>query len=225
MNFVGKKSVNPSPKIAGPSNMTLSGLLLFTVTYFAAVATPGPGVAAVIARALAKGLKGIGPFIAGFVVGDLTLYAAAAAGFAALAEAYQPIFLVIKWGGAAYLIWLSYRLWTTPVTSAPETEPDFQSAAPLSLFLTTYSLTLGNPKPILFFLALLPSILDLERLTLTDFFILAVIIAIIIASTLLAYAAAASKARQVFASARARQRINRISGLVLAIAGLAIALR
>jgi threonine/homoserine/homoserine lactone efflux protein len=205
--------------------MTLSGLLLFALTYFAAVATPGPGVAAVIARALANGLKGIGPFIAGFVLGDLTLYAAAAAGFAALAEAYAPIFLMIKWGGAVYLIWLAYRLWTAPVTSESETKPDIQPAAPFSLFLTTYSLTLGNPKPILFFLALLPSILDLQRLTLSDFLILAAIIAVIITLTLLAYAAVASKARQVFASAAARQRINRISGAVLALAGILIALR
>ena len=204
--------------------MPVSGLVLFALTYFVAVATPGPGIAAVLARALAKGLKGMPAFIAGFVLGDLTLYAAAAAGFAALAGAYAPIFLAIKWGGAAYLLWLSYQLWTAPVEASADPWAEQTSDAPLSLFLTTYSLTLGNPKPILFFVALLPSIIDLETLTLVDFITVALLIALIIAGTLTAYAVAAAKARQLFASVPARRRINRITGSILAIAAVLIAL-
>jgi threonine/homoserine/homoserine lactone efflux protein len=204
--------------------MPVSGLVLFALTYFVAVATPGPGIAAVLARALAKGLKGMPAFIAGFVLGDLTLYAAAAAGFAALAGAYAPIFLAIKWGGAAYLLWLSYQLWTAPAEASADPWAEQTSDAPLSLFLTTYSLTLGNPKPILFFVALLPSIIDLETLTLLDFITVALLIALIIAGTLTAYAVAAAKARQLFASVPARRRINRITGSILAIAAVLIAL-
>jgi len=204
--------------------MPVSGLVLFAFTYFVAVATPGPGIAAVLARALGKGLKGMPAFIAGFVLGDLTLYAAAAAGFAALAGAYAPIFLAIKWGGAAYLMWLSYQLWTAPVEPASETWSEQGSDAPFSLFLTTYSLTLGNPKPILFFVALLPSIIDLENLTLADFLTVALLIAVIIAATLAAYATAAAKARQLFSSGAARRRINRITGSILAFAAVLIAL-
>jgi hypothetical protein len=204
--------------------MPVSGLVLFALTYFVAVATPGPGIAAVLARALGKGLKGMPAFIAGFVLGDLTLYAAAAAGFAALAGAYAPIFLAIKWGGAAYLLWLSYRLWTSPVEPTSETWSEQGSDTPLSLFLTTYSLTLGNPKPILFFVALLPSIIDLENLTLGDLVTVAVLITVIIAGTLTAYATAAAKARQLFSSVTARRRINRVTGSILAIAAVLIAL-
>jgi len=204
--------------------MPVSGLVLFALTYFVAVATPGPGIAAVLARALGKGLKGMPAFIAGFVLGDLTLYAAAAAGFAALAGAYAPIFLAIKWGGAAYLLWLSYRLWTSPVEPTSETWAEQGSDTPFSLFLTTYSLTLGNPKPILFFVALLPSIIDLENLTLVDFLTVALLIAVIIAGTLAAYATAAAKARQIFSSVTARRWINRLAGSILAIAAVLIAL-
>ena len=158
------------------------------------------------------------------VLGDLTLYAAAAAGFAALAGAYAPIFLAIKWGGAAYLLWLSYRLWTSPVEPTSETWSEQGSDTPFSLFLTTYSLTLGNPKPILFFVALLPSIIDLENLTFVDFLTVALLIAVIIAGTLAAYATAAAKARQIFSSVTARRRINRVTGSILAIAAVLIAL-
>ena len=55
--------------------MTSTGLLTFCAVYALAVATPGPGVAAIIARSLAHGLKGAPAFIAGFVVGDLVWFA------------------------------------------------------------------------------------------------------------------------------------------------------
>ncbi len=205
--------------------MPLSGLLLFSLTYFVAVATPGPGIAAVLARALAKGLKGIAPFILGFVLGDLTLYTAAFIGFAAIAETYAPILWAIKWGGAAYLLWLSFKLWTEQVSAVVEAPSDSVSEAPLSLFLTTYALTLGNPKPILFFVALLPSIVDLGRMTWIDFLTIALVIAAIIAATLSSYAFAAAKARNLFASQTARTRINHITGSVLALAAIIIALQ
>ena len=73
-------------------------------------------------------------------------------------------------------------------------------------------------------MALLPSIIDLENLTLADFVTVAVLIAFIIAGTLTAYATAAAKARQLFSSVSARRRINRITGSILAIAAVLIAL-
>ena len=51
--------------------MTLSRYLIFALTYFIAVITPGPGLAAIIARALGRGLHGMPAFLAGFIAGDL----------------------------------------------------------------------------------------------------------------------------------------------------------
>ena len=73
--------------------------------YALAVAAPGPGVAAVIARGLAHGLKGTPAFIAGFMVGDLAWFAIAATGLAALAKTAATAFIVIKWIGVAYLLY------------------------------------------------------------------------------------------------------------------------
>ncbi len=60
--------------------MTLTGLLVFAVAYAMAVASPGPGIAAIVARALGNGMRGMGAFILGFVAGDLTLFLVAAFG-------------------------------------------------------------------------------------------------------------------------------------------------
>ena len=66
--------------------MSFYGLVTFCVVYFVAVATPGPGVAAVIAQGLARGSVGAPAFIAGFLVGDLIWFSGAALGLSALAQ-------------------------------------------------------------------------------------------------------------------------------------------
>ena len=67
--------------------MSFYGLLIFASVYLLAVATPGPGVAAIIARSLARGTQGAVAFIAGFWIGDLIWFSVAATG---LGKAGQP---------------------------------------------------------------------------------------------------------------------------------------
>lgn len=204
--------------------MTLSRYFIFAATYFIAVITPGPGLAAIIARALGRGLHGMPAFVAGFIAGDLTLFFVAAAGLAVLAETYSPILMIVRWGGAAYLLYLAYRLWTTPVTGEMEAHYIDRGESSGALFLSTYSLTISNPKAILFFAALLPALLDLSSLTLFDYAILGLTIATLITIGLLIYATAASRARVLFTSAPARRRINRITGTTLAVVAVAMTL-
>src|SRR5580700_3144211 len=92
--------------------MTLSSLILFAAVYFAAVATPGPGVAALIARVLGQGLKGVAPFIAGYFVGDMIWLILATTGLAVIAKAFAGVFVAIKFAGAAYLLDLAWRMAT-----------------------------------------------------------------------------------------------------------------
>ena len=94
--------------------MSFYGLLSFCAIYALAVASPGPAVAAVLARSLGHGMRGAPAFIAGLAIGDLIWFGIAAAGLAALAQVAHTAFVVIKYAGAAYLLYLAYRLWTAP---------------------------------------------------------------------------------------------------------------
>src|SRR5262249_51151259 len=100
--------------------MTWYGLSVFALVYVVAVATPGPGVAAVIARSLGRGLHGAPAFIAGFMVGDLIWFTCAATGLAMLAQSAYTVFLVVKYAGVAYLLYLAYRLWNATERPARE---------------------------------------------------------------------------------------------------------
>ena len=120
----------------------------------------GPGSLAVVARVLGRGASGVGPFIAGFLVGDLIWFSAvAAAGLtAAGADTFGAVFVALKYAGAAYLLWLAWKLWTRPAAAVNvDAALDRQGRAASRLFLASLSLTLGNPKVIVFFIALLPS--------------------------------------------------------------------
>jgi threonine/homoserine/homoserine lactone efflux protein len=204
--------------------MELHGLILFCLMYLLATATPGPGIAAILARVLGRGHHGLAAFIAGYVVGDLIWFTLAATGMAMLAKTAHVLFLCIRYAGAAYLLYLAYRLWTAPDQAINDGDvPPQESRA--RLFLSSLTLTLGNPKAIIFYLALLPTVIDLPNMTVTAFVEVAGAICIILTAVLTAYSVAAFRARRLFRSRRAVRWLNRSTGTVMAGAAVAVATR
>jgi threonine/homoserine/homoserine lactone efflux protein len=204
--------------------VSLYGLLIFSAVYLMAVASPGPGVAAIIARSLAHGTQGAVAFIAGFLIGDLIWFTVAATGLAALAQTAQAVFVAVKYAGAAYLLFLAYRLWTAPVKVQEQARME-SGQKPLQLFLGSLALTLANPKTIVFFLALLPTVVQLERLTAMGFLEIVVVICMVLPVVLGGYALLAARARRMFKSTKAVRAINRGTGAAMACAAVAVATR
>src|ERR671935_31441 len=95
--------------------MDLAALVLFACTLLVAAASPGPGIAALVARVIGRGAEGASAFAAGLILGDLVWLAVAILGLAVVAQTFHEVFLVIKYVGAAYLVYLAYRMWTAPV--------------------------------------------------------------------------------------------------------------
>jgi len=203
--------------------MDYAHLLVFAVAYFAALVLPGPGVTALIARVLARGMHGTPAFIAGFAVGSLVWFSIAATGLAVLAATFATVFVAIRYAGAAYLLYLAWKFWTAPARplDTPQVSPDAHGR----LFLTGVAINLGNPKVIVFFLALLPTVVDLGTLTPLGFAELALIITAIVSGVLTAYALTAARARRLLTSPRAVRLVNRGSSAVMAGAAVTIALR
>ncbi len=205
--------------------MSLFGLLTFCAAYFVAVATPGPGVAAVIAQGLARGHAGAPAFIAGFLVGDLVWFFAAAFGLSALAQTAHAAFAIIKYAGAVYLLYLAYKLWSAPPRALAECDDQHLSQPAHRLFLGSLTLTLSNPKAMLFFLALLPSVVPLETLSALGHVEIAGAIAVILPATLGSYVLIAARARGWLRDPRALKVVNRGSGTLMAAAAVAVATR
>ena len=125
--------------------MDLAGLIVFATALFIAAASPGPGIAAIVARVLGRGTQGAVAFSAGLAIGDVVWLTFAIVGLAALAQAFHGVFLVVKYAGAAYLLYIAYKLWTAPA-AAQEVEADRKAENPAMVFLGGLAVTLGNPK-------------------------------------------------------------------------------
>jgi threonine/homoserine/homoserine lactone efflux protein len=196
--------------------------LTFAMVLMVAVISPGPAIAALVSRIMARGTDGIAAFCAGLVLGDLIWLSCAMFGLAALAALFQPVFLIVKYVGAAYLLFLAWKLWRD--SGAPvKTEP--LRGQGRQLFGAAMLISLGNPKIMLFYLALMPTVIDLTRLTIIDMAELAIIVAVVVSAVLAGYVILAAQARRMFTSPRAIQSVNRIAGLAMAGAAAAIVVR
>jgi threonine/homoserine/homoserine lactone efflux protein len=203
--------------------MDSAHLLLFAAAYLAVLILPGPGVTALVARVLARGTHGAPAFIAGFVAGSLVWFTVAATGLAVLAATFATVFVAIRYAGAAYLLYLAWKLWRAPPRPMGDAAPTPEHRG--RLFLTGLAINLGNPKVIVFFLVLLPTVVDLRALTPLGFAELVAIVIVIVSAVLGAYTIAAARARRLFTSPRAVRLANRGSATVMAGAAITMVAR
>ncbi len=88
--------------------MTLAGFVAYSGALAIAAAIPGPGVTALVARALGSGFRSSLFMSLGLIIGDLTYLTAVVLGLAMVAQTFGTVFLVIKWAGVAYLAYLAW---------------------------------------------------------------------------------------------------------------------
>ena len=204
--------------------MTIYSAIGFFVAMLILAASPGPGVFATVARALASGLRPALAVICGIVLGDIIFLLFAVFGLSMVARVLGNLFFIVKICGGAYLIWLGIRIWLKdpePLSGAQESN----TRSKWGNFVSGLVITLSNPKVILFYCGFLPTFLDLSTLTVFDLAIVVAIITAVLACVLGTYAYLASRARKMFTRRRSVRRLNRAAGGVMVAAGVTIAVR
>lgn len=203
--------------------MDTTSLVTFALALGLAAAIPGPGIAAVVGRALGSGFRPTLPMMAGLIAGDLVYLSAAALGLGVIAASFGSVFVVVRWLGAAYLVYLAIRLWTAKEGHGLAAVSGTGGA--LSTFAAGLAVTLGNPKVILFYLAILPTIVDLGGMTARAFAEMSAVVVLDLVVVIGAYAALAARARLMFEKPSARRILNRLAGASMMGAAAAIAAR
>jgi threonine/homoserine/homoserine lactone efflux protein len=201
--------------------MTLANLLVFALALILAAGTPGPSIAALVARVLTHGLREVLPFLAAMWLGEVLWLGCAVAGLAVLARTFGVVFIAIKLIGVAYLLYLAWKMWFAPTQVATGDMPTGRSA--WRLFGTGLAITLGNPKIMVFYLALLPTIVDLDRIGAAAWMELTAVTLGVLMSVDLAWALLAVRARRLLTSRTAVRIANRTSATMLAGAAAVIA--
>ncbi|RWK18365.1 MAG: LysE family translocator [Mesorhizobium sp.] len=204
--------------------MTLTGFLAYSAALGVAAAIPGPGVTALVARALGSGFRSSLAMSFGLMLGDITYLTAVVLGLAFVAQTFGMVVLAIKWAGVAYLAFLAWRFWTSGISSET-VEARKSKGGFVASFIAGLTVTLGNPKTMIFYLAITPTIVDLKTITLADYTILVALTVVVLFVVLVPYLALAAKARWLLKSPRALKVLNRTAAGFMMGAAAAIAAR
>jgi threonine/homoserine/homoserine lactone efflux protein len=203
--------------------MTLSGFIAYSGALAIAAIIPGPQIVAIVAQALRGGYRPAAWMTAGMIVGDVLYLAAVLAGLAFIAETFSVLLIVIKWAGVAYLCWLAVQFWTASADMTAGRSGLAKSGK--GAFLSGVLVTIGNPKSVLFYVSILPTVVDLSTLSGADVPILLAITAAILAAVQFPFAVAGARTQQALQSPRAVRLLNRGAAVCMGGAAATIAVR
>ncbi len=205
--------------------MDLSHWLAFAAASAVMLAIPGPTILLVVSYALGHGRRATGATVAGVALGDFTAMTASMLGLGALLAASATLFTLLKWVGAAYLVYLGVKLWRAPVADlGAAAESAAAEAHGRRIFLHAFAVTALNPKSIVFFVAFLPQFLDPAAPLLLQMVVFEATFLVLATANALAYALMASAARSTIRRPSVQRTVNRIGGSLLMGAGAAAAL-
>lgn len=194
---------------------------LFLVMATATVFSPGPGVVMTITNSLRHGFRSAFGGIVGVAVGALVVAAISATSVGLVLAASALAFTVLKFAGAAYLIYLGVRLWRSPaltITEQPTSEAGFRRR-----FLEGLALQLTNPKAIFFFLSVFPQFIDPQLDYSAQFIVLVCSYSALVIIIHCIYALFAQRAKGWLTSPRGGRIVNRAGAATLMLFGAALA--
>lgn len=198
--------------------------LTFVAASVALLLIPGPTVLLVLSYALSKGRSVAVASAAGVALGDLVAMTASLLGLGALVLTSATLFSVLKWVGAAYLIWLGISLLrSAPATGLGVNKPSRDVTA-RGVFSHAAAVTALNPKSIAFFIAFVPQFLRPDSPLAPQFMILIATFVGLAGINALAYALLADRLRRMIDRPAVLTGLTRTGGVALIGMGLATAI-
>lgn len=202
--------------------MNLEILFAFTLGMIILSATPGIGVLSSISTALSKGFKSSLLFISGLVVGDIFFFILAIAGMSAISKIMGQLFFIIKILGGLYLIYIGLQ-----IIKHRKDEIVFNGlkTAKYKTLLSGLLVTLGNPKPVLFYASIVPTIIDIHQVNLFEVMAIISIISLISFIVIGSYCYLALVSKSLLFQKKYKNKIQCTSGAIMISAGSYIILK
>jgi threonine/homoserine/homoserine lactone efflux protein len=182
---------------------------------------PGPTILLVISYALGGGMRTALPVAIGVALGDFTAMTLSMLGLGALLSASSLLFTLLKWAGAAYLVWLGIELWRAGGTGRAAPSRD-EHAPALRMLGHAWLVTALNPKSLTFFVAFLPQFIDRNASFWTQMLVFEFTFVALAFANAIGYGLIASRAHRLIGSVRTMSAFNRLGGTLIG-AGIAAA--
>jgi threonine/homoserine/homoserine lactone efflux protein len=200
--------------------MDLATIATFAAAFMVFAGSPGPDNVTIVARTVSQGARFGIAYGAGTVAGILIFLLLACFGLSIIATEMGVLMTVLRYGGAAYLIWMGVWLWLAPPI-LPEVTTDRGRGGLFASFASGVVLNLGNPKMPLFYVALLPNVVG-TNLSLGQVGVLSLVIVLVETLVIGGHVALASRARTALRRPQVLRRVNRSCGAVMVGAGVAV---
>lgn len=192
--------------------------LTFCLAAALAIAIPGPTMLLAIGNSLGSGSRiGLASLL-GIGAADAAGMTVSVLGLSALLATVALAFEIVKWAGAAYLIWLGIQLWRAPVAGLDARPAPRRTAA--RAIRQAFIVHLLNPKGILFFGAFLPQFIDAGRAVLPQFLMLGMTFVLLDMAIMAVYVLLAGRTRRAIITPRWQRTFNRTAGAMLVSAGV-----
>lgn len=189
----------------------------FALASAVVIVIPGPTVTLAVSYALGQGWRAVVPVAAGTILGDATALTFSLLGVGVLLATSPTLFEALKWIGAAYLVWLGWRLLRAP--AAPGDAVHAARAEKARMFLHAWIVTALNPKSITFFIAFLPQFMTPAQPLAPQAALLGATFVGLAALNIFGWTYLAARTRALTSDERALTWFNRAGGLTLIGAG------
>lgn len=204
--------------------MSTEVLLIFAVTEFFLSLSPGPAVLLVVSQGMKYGHSPSIRGAAGILTGNAIYFALSACGLGAILLASKNLFVVIKWIGVAYLIYVGIKmLLTRGAMDQAEDSSQVASIQGMKLFTQGLVTQLSNPKALIFFTALLPQFVSAKGNVFEQFILLGVVSIAVECPVLLAYGWLAERGKKLLPKGKLSALPDRIAGIFLIGVGIGLA--
>ena len=204
--------------------MHLHWWLAYVTTILILMSTPGPSHVLMLSNSLAHGFSKSLATLAGDLSANMLQMLVAAAGLVTVVQASPSFFIIVKWAGVAYLIYLGLRLFLKSQPVTDQQRPAGTGLSTQALYWQGFLTSATNPKAIIFFAALFPQFLDHTQPMLEQFFILSATYLVMDGCFLLFYGGFARMVSGFFRG-RSPAYLNRTSGTLLIIAAIILGLK
>ncbi len=199
----------------------MESYLLFLVIAAITVVSPGPGVILTLTNTIRFGMSGAVGGILGIACGTFIVAGVSATSLGVLLATSSVAFTIMKYVGAAYLIYLGIKLWRTPVEEIDVTSATLKSKK--LQFLEGLILQVTNPKAVFFFMSIFPQFIDFGTNATEQFVLLVVSYSLLVIAIHFLYSSIAKKARRWFSSQKGGRSMNRVGGTTFIGFGIGLA--
>ena len=204
-------------------SMSFSNAATILVTMFVLSIVPGPSVFLVIVKSMTSNLSQGLITIGGIVFANIIFILLVVYGVGALLASMDGLYAIIKFAGSAYLFWLGIKLLRTKVKKA-----EIEQVAETSWhanFTAGFIVTISAPRAILFYVSLLPNVIDLTKARVPDVLLLMLIATVAVGGAKLPYALLAYRSSLFLQEEKPKRVMNLLAGVVMILIGGVVALK